>query len=85
MASLEEEPVDLQEVSTNLRTVSLGVRKEMTEAKAPLPNRTKLDQLRPFTYKTVKHLAELASILDFTAAPLLTPYSKDTPVVGSLY
>ena len=82
-ACLSTAAVNVQAVATDLRVCSLGIRKEMAEAKAPLPARTKLDQLQPFTQLTVKNLDKLAAVLDLPASPLLTPYSKDTPVVRS--
>lgn len=60
----------------------MGIRKEMAEAKAPLPPRTKLDQLRPFTQTTVKNLSKLSAILDLSGRPHVTPYSKETPIVS---
>lgn len=81
-ASLKEEAVDMQQISTDLRIVSVGVKKEMTEAKTPLPSKTKLDQLRPFTQATVKSLGELSSVLELSASPIVTPYSKNVPVVS---
>ena len=80
--SLAEQPVDVRAVSTDLRICSMGIRKEMIEAKAPLLPRTKLDQLRPFTHATVKNLSKLAAILDLSGRPHVTPYSKATPIVS---
>ncbi len=80
--SLAEQPVDVRAVSSDLRVCSMGVRKEMTEAKTPLPPRTKLDQLRPFTQTTVKNLSRLVAILDLPASSHVTPYSKEAPVVS---
>lgn len=80
--SLAEQPLDVRAVSSDLRVCSMGIRKEMTEAKTPLPPRTKLDQLRPFTQATVKNLSKLTAILDLPAKPHVTPYSKESPVVS---
>lgn len=81
-ACLDATPVEVGAVATNLRVCCLGVKKEMVEARGPLPSRTRLDQLPPFTRHSVRHLDRLAAVLDLSARPLLTPYSKESPVVS---
>ena len=59
----------------------MAIDAEMSEASVPLPSRTKLSDLQPFTQITVKNLDKLGSILELPAASGMTQYSRESPVV----
>ncbi|KAL4421761.1 hypothetical protein ABPG77_009744 [Micractinium sp. CCAP 211/92] len=71
---------DIPAVSEPLRAIAEQVEHEMDNCELPLAEATEMDDLKTFTQWALRKLHVLHSVLDMVPPPLLTPYSKTTPV-----
>ncbi|GAB4816319.1 hypothetical protein N2152v2_003365 [Parachlorella kessleri] len=79
-ASLDSDSPYLPDISAPLRAVAEQVEEELATCQLPLLSDTCVDELKPFSRQALAQLPLLGRILDLEPPPLLTTYSRTTPV-----
>ncbi|KAI3424317.1 hypothetical protein D9Q98_009870 [Chlorella vulgaris] len=67
-------------VSEPLRAIAEQVEHEMDNCALPMMANTEISELKTFSQWAIRKLRLLHSVLDLVPPPILTPYSKTTPV-----